>query len=161
MAPLKSTFICPSESEDIVEAEVPLLNGDLLSCPVCQDTHIISDSFSGNPVNRFACLFATKNHFQYVRSDRGAIEFAASTKTPWNPDTRAFTIGDCIFWPSRGAMKNRSTLRHELCHVRQGRKHGWLSYPLQYWMEYLKTGYAQNRYEMSARRAERKPKARR
>ncbi len=50
--------------------------------------------------------------------------------------------------------KNTRWLRHELCHVRQFREHGFLPFLFKYLVETIRRGYYNNRFEVEARKAE-------
>ena len=50
--------------------------------------------------------------------------------------------------------KNERWLRHELCHIRQFREHGFIPFLLKYLLETIKRGYYNNRFEVEARKAE-------
>ncbi len=52
-------------------------------------------------------------------------------------------------------LKSEKWLRHELCHIKQFRDHGFVRFILLYIMESMKKGYINNRYEVEARNAER------
>ena len=115
-------------------------------------------------VNRYALFHARRHGFSFVRSDRGgAMEFVATRRTGrdhwYDGDGEvflAYTIADAIFYPSRRAMRNARLVRHELCHVRQGRRLGHAAFWIAYWWETLRRGYWWNRFERAARRAERR-----
>ena len=51
-------------------------------------------------------------------------------------------------------QQNRRWLRHELAHVKQFRKFGYLPFLWMYFREYWRNGYRQNRFEVEARAAE-------
>lgn len=51
-------------------------------------------------------------------------------------------------------LKNIRWVRHEMCHIRQFKKHGFLPFIFKYLWESLKKGYYRNRYEIEARNAE-------
>lgn len=51
-------------------------------------------------------------------------------------------------------FRNRRLLRHELCHVRQYRQHGFISFLVQYLWESICKGYHNNKFEVEARQAE-------
>lgn len=50
--------------------------------------------------------------------------------------------------------KNKAWLRHELTHIRQFRRYGFLPFLLRYLWESTLRGYYNNRYEVEAREAE-------
>ena len=68
----------------------------------------------------------------------------------------AYAIGECIFWPTAARARQEDLFLHELCHVRQSRKHGAISFTVKYWMEHLCKGYEKNKCERHARKAERR-----
>ena len=45
-------------------------------------------------------------------------------------------------------------LKHELCHVHQFEKHGFVRFVIKYLWESLRVGYYNNKYEIEAREAE-------
>jgi hypothetical protein len=51
-------------------------------------------------------------------------------------------------------LKNERWLKHELCHIRQYRQHGFAGFIVKYLWESLKKGYYNNRFEVQARQAE-------
>lgn len=51
-------------------------------------------------------------------------------------------------------LKDEKWLRHEMCHIRQFKKHGFLPFIFKYLLESLRRGYYQNKYEIEARMAE-------
>jgi hypothetical protein len=51
-------------------------------------------------------------------------------------------------------LKNEKWLKHELCHVRQYEKNGFLIFIVKYLIESFKKGYFNNKFEVEARRAE-------
>lgn len=154
--------MCPEIGEEFTEADKPFLDGDEVDCPWCDETHIITGAFTNSVVNWAALTWAELRRFRFHRSDRGAIEYVATRATGrahWvdgDEVTAAYTIGDVIYWPSVAATNNLATLRHERCHVRQARLHGHKTFVIKYWVEMARRGYDKNRYERSARRAERR-----
>lgn len=56
-------------------------------------------------------------------------------------------------------LNNKRLLRHELCHVRQYREHGFAGFLIKYLWESLRKGYYNNRFEEEARKAEEEPLA--
>lgn len=54
-------------------------------------------------------------------------------------------------------LKDETWLKHEICHLRQFNKYGHLTFILKYLWESMKHGYFNNKYEMEARQAEKKP----
>ncbi len=45
-------------------------------------------------------------------------------------------------------------VKHELCHVKQFKEHGYFLFLIKYLWESLKAGYHNNKYEVEAREAE-------
>lgn len=53
-------------------------------------------------------------------------------------------------------LKDEAHLAHELCHVAQFKRYGFLKFLLLYSYEHLLHGYQNNRFEVEARAAEKK-----
>ncbi len=51
-------------------------------------------------------------------------------------------------------IKDEKWVRHEVCHLKQFKKHGHLSFVLKYLWESMRQGYHKNKYEEEARKAE-------
>ena len=51
-------------------------------------------------------------------------------------------------------ISNKRWLRHELAHIQQFRQHGYLLFLYRYFIESLRNGYYNNKYEREARAAE-------
>jgi hypothetical protein len=51
-------------------------------------------------------------------------------------------------------LKNARWVKHELCHIRQFRQHGYLPFIIRYVWESAKKGYCHNKFEVEARAAE-------
>lgn len=51
-------------------------------------------------------------------------------------------------------LMNERWLKHELCHVRQFKEHGYFMFLVKYLWESIKKGYYTNRFEVEARNAE-------
>jgi hypothetical protein len=51
-------------------------------------------------------------------------------------------------------LQNEKWVKHELCHVRQYKQHGYWGFILKYLWESLQKGYYNNRFEVEAREAE-------
>lgn len=51
-------------------------------------------------------------------------------------------------------LQDERWLRHELCHVRQFKQHGFLPFIVKYIWESIRHGYYNNKYEAEARAAE-------
>jgi hypothetical protein len=53
-------------------------------------------------------------------------------------------------------LNDQRWVKHELCHVRQFRENGFLSFIAKYVWESIKNGYYNNKYEAEAREAEKR-----
>ncbi|MES2849737.1 MAG: DUF4157 domain-containing protein [Bacteroidota bacterium] len=53
-------------------------------------------------------------------------------------------------------LSNKKWLKHELCHVRQYKQHGYVGFIIKYLWESLRKGYYNNKFEVEAREAEEK-----
>ncbi|MEO6583739.1 MAG: DUF4157 domain-containing protein [Ferruginibacter sp.] len=51
-------------------------------------------------------------------------------------------------------LGNECWLKHELCHIKQFKEHGFVTFIAKYLWESLKSGYYLNKYEIEARQAE-------
>lgn len=51
-------------------------------------------------------------------------------------------------------LSNQRWLKHELCHIRQFKQHGFFMFIFKYVWESIKKGYYNNKYEAEARAAE-------
>jgi hypothetical protein len=51
-------------------------------------------------------------------------------------------------------LKDPNWVKHEICHIRQFKKHGFLPFFFKYLWESFRHGYYQNKYEIEARMAE-------
>ncbi len=51
-------------------------------------------------------------------------------------------------------LQNEKWLKHELCHIKQFKQHGFAGFIAKYLWESLKKGYYNNKYEVEARAAE-------
>lgn len=54
-------------------------------------------------------------------------------------------------------LNNESWLKHELCHVQQFKRHGFINFIFLYLYESIKNGYYNNKFEVEARAAEKTP----
>lgn len=106
-------------------------------------------------VNLYGRIYAKRNRFRFVRSDRGADEYIATRETDWPEECLAFSVGNCIFWRDRMLMRRATLLRHELSHVDDHRKFGGLAYAGIYWISHAIWGYERNPFELKALRSER------
>ena len=51
-------------------------------------------------------------------------------------------------------LNDAAWLRHELCHIRQFKEHGYFGFIFKYLWESWRKGYHDNKYEVEARQAE-------
>ncbi len=51
-------------------------------------------------------------------------------------------------------LQNKKWVKHELCHIRQYRQHGFAGFIIKYLWESVQKGYYNNRFEVEARAAE-------
>jgi hypothetical protein len=51
-------------------------------------------------------------------------------------------------------LKNEKWVRHEMCHIGQFRKYGFLNFIFKYLLESIRSGYHNNKFEAEAREAE-------
>ena len=75
-------------------------------------------------------------------------------------DAVALTLGDTIHLHRADAaalLRDEAWLRHELKHVEQFQRHGYLRFLFLYAVESCRKGYFRNRFEVEARDAERSP----
>lgn len=53
-----------------------------------------------------------------------------------------------------GFLADEKWVKHELCHIRQFKEHGYFMFIVKYVWESIRKGYYNNRFEMEARQAE-------
>lgn len=66
-------------------------------------------------------------------------------------------LGNCIHLHNTSKeefLQDKKWLKHELCHVEQFKKYGFIGFIMRYLWESLKKGYYNNKYEVEARDAE-------
>ena len=51
-------------------------------------------------------------------------------------------------------LKDERWVKHELCHIKQFKEHGYILFVVKYLWESLRKGYYNNRFEVEARNAE-------
>ena len=74
----------------------------------------------------------------------------------------AIVIGNTIHLcnATKGELiNNKCWLKHELCHIRQFKQHGYFLFTIKYLYESIKVGYYNNKYEIEARAVENEPTA--
>ena len=74
-------------------------------------------------------------------------------------DSVAFVLGKTIHLHNTSKeafLQNKRWLKHELCHIRQFKEHGFIGFIIKYLSESIRHGYHNNKYEIEARAAEEK-----
>jgi hypothetical protein len=74
-----------------------------------------------------------------------------------NTGSVAIVFGSTIhLWNSSKEqfLQDEKWLKHELCHIRQYKEHGYAGFMIKYLWESLRKGYYNNRFEVEARQAE-------
>lgn len=100
---------------------------------------------------------------QILRSDKSTIHIKenswiakiASLKLKTN--SMAIVLGKTIHLYNTNTfdfVKDEKWMRHELCHVDQFKKYGYLNFIFMYLWESLRKGYHNNKFEIEARQAE-------
>lgn len=94
-----------------------------------------------------------KKHSVFIKESSWIARIAAA-KLRCN--SVAIVIGNTIHLNNsskKDFLQNQQWLKHELCHVRQYRQHGFLPFIIKYVWESIKNGYYNNRFEAAARAA--------
>jgi hypothetical protein len=71
--------------------------------------------------------------------------------------TVAIVFGKTIHLHNAAAatfLKDEKWVKHELCHIRQFKQHGYFCFIVKYLWESMRKGYYNNRFEVEARKAE-------
>lgn len=74
-----------------------------------------------------------------------------------NTSSVAIVIGKTIHLANstkEDLITNEKWLKHELCHVNQFKKYGFVNFIYKYLIESIKRGYYKNKFEVEAREAE-------
>ena len=69
----------------------------------------------------------------------------------------AMVLGKTIHLHNTTAKKflcNEKWVKHELCHIKQFKQHGYVYFIVKYLWESISKGYYNNRFEVEARKAE-------
>jgi hypothetical protein len=53
-----------------------------------------------------------------------------------------------------GFLQDEKWVKHELCHIKQFKEHGYFGFIVKYLWESIRKGYYNNRFEVEARKAE-------
>ncbi|HQW83728.1 MAG TPA: DUF4157 domain-containing protein [Ferruginibacter sp.] len=95
-----------------------------------------------------------KNKVYHIKENSWLAKIAAKKL---NTKNVAMVLGKTIhlYNTSREEfMANEKWFKHELCHIRQFKQHGYFGFIVKYLYESMKKGYYHNRYEVEAREAE-------
>ena len=74
-----------------------------------------------------------------------------------NSNSVAMVLGKTIYLHNttqKEFMQNATWLKHELCHVAQFKKYGYIRFAILYLWESMLKGYPNNKFEIEARAAE-------
>lgn len=55
---------------------------------------------------------------------------------------------------SKEFLQDEKWVKHELCHIKQFKQHGYVGFIVKYLWESIRKGYYNNRFEVEARKAE-------
>jgi hypothetical protein len=69
----------------------------------------------------------------------------------------AFVLGNTIHLHNttkKVFLQDARWVKHELCHIKQFKQHGYFVFIIKYLYESIKAGYYNNKYEVEARAAE-------
>src|SRR5882757_418826 len=105
-------------------------------------------------VKLFYCLENIENYKVKIKENSWLAKIAAKKLGTGNV---AMVLGNSIhlFGTTKANfLKDGAWVRHELCHVAQFRKHGYLIFLIKYLYESMRKGYYNNKYEVEARAAE-------
>jgi hypothetical protein len=92
---------------------------------------------------------------EFVIKENSWIAKIAATKL--HSENVAIVLGKTIHLyhvSKEDFLKNEKWLKHEMCHLEQFRKYGFLPFIFKYLWESLKVGYYKNKFEAEARNAE-------
>lgn len=74
-----------------------------------------------------------------------------------NSDSVAMVLGKTIHLynsSKENFLNDERWLKHELCHIKQFKEHGYFMFVVKYLWESVRKGYYNNRFEVEAREAE-------
>jgi predicted SprT family Zn-dependent metalloprotease len=72
-------------------------------------------------------------------------------------DNVAMVLGNTIHLygvTTQEFLSNDKWIKHELCHIKQYKQHGFIGFLVKYLWESIKVGYYKNKFEVEAREAE-------
>jgi hypothetical protein len=90
----------------------------------------------------------------YIKENSWVAKFAAKKL---RANSVAMVLGKTIHLygsTKENFINDERWLKHELCHVKQFEKHGYLPFVTKYLWESLKFGYYNNKFEIEARESE-------
>ena len=99
--------------------------------------------------------FSSDGTKYYIRENSFIAKLAA---LKLNAKAVAIVTGDTINLYNTSKemfLQDEEWLRHELCHIKQYREHGYAGFIFKYLAESVKSGYYNNKFEKEAREAER------
>lgn len=95
-----------------------------------------------------------EQHSFYIKENSWLAKIAAKKL---RSNKVAMVLGKTIHLYNTGKddfLKNGKWLKHELCHVQQFKRYGYVNFICMYLWESLRKGYYNNRFEKEARAAE-------
>ena len=90
----------------------------------------------------------------YIKENSWLAKLAAKKM---NANSVAMVLGKTIHLcgtTKENFLADECWLKHELCHVKQFKKHGYLPFIIKYLWESLRVGYYNNKFEVEARNTE-------
>lgn len=91
----------------------------------------------------------------YTIKENSWIAWVAAKKLKAN--AVAIVVGNVIHLHNTTAqqfLQNKKWVKHELCHIKQFKQHGFVVFIAKYIWQSIKHGYYNNKYEVEARKAE-------
>ena len=99
-----------------------------------------------------------EGHIHYVIRERSWVARLAAWKL--RASSVAIVVGKTIHLHNVSKdnfLKDEQWFKHEYCHLRQFKQHGFLPFIGKYLWESIRHGYFNNKYEVEARAAENSP----
>lgn len=95
-----------------------------------------------------------EQHHFYIKENSWLAKIAAKKLATKNV---AMVLGKTIHLyntSSEEFLADKKWLKHELCHIRQFKQHGYFCFIVKYLWDSMRKGYYNNRFEVEARKAE-------
>ncbi len=95
------------------------------------------------------------NDLQYKIRENSWLARIAARKL--KASSVAMVLGNTVhLWGTskENFLADECWVRHELCHIKQFKEHGFIIFPVKYLWESMRHGYYNNKYEAEARAAE-------